>query len=76
MDGQLKGSVGRYWISEETNWCEIGIVIYDSRYWSNGFGREAFQIGLISILITYVNRFLDQYNSSFHEAGEKSQRYQ
>ncbi|MDQ0193152.1 hypothetical protein [Paenibacillus wynnii] len=23
--GELKGTVGRYWVSEETNWFEIGI---------------------------------------------------
>lgn len=44
IDGELRGSVGRYWVSEVTNWCEIGIVIYDSRYWSNGYGSEAFQM--------------------------------
>lgn len=54
IDGQLKGSVGRYWISEETNWCEIGIVIYDSRYWSNGYGREAFQMW-IDYLFTHMD---------------------
>ena len=42
--GELKGTVGRYWVSEETNWFEIGIVIYDSRYWSGGYGTEAFKM--------------------------------
>ncbi|KQL45713.1 GNAT family acetyltransferase [Brevibacillus choshinensis] len=54
IDGQLRGSVGRYWVSEETNWCEIGIVIYDSRYWSNGYGSEAFQMW-IDYLFTHMD---------------------
>ncbi|MGK5507125.1 GNAT family N-acetyltransferase [Brevibacillus formosus] len=54
IDGELKGSVGRYWVSEETNWCEIGIVIYDSRYWQNGYGREAFRMW-IDYLFTHMD---------------------
>ncbi len=42
IDGELKGTVGRYWIDKATNWFEIGIAIYDSRYWSGGYGTEAF----------------------------------
>ncbi|WP_342440364.1 GNAT family protein [Paenibacillus sp. FSL L8-0436] len=44
IDGEIKGSVGRYWVSEVTNWFEIGIAIYDSRYWSGGYGTEAFSM--------------------------------
>lgn len=44
IDGELRGTVGRYWVSQETNWFEIGIVIYDSRYWSGGYGTEAFRM--------------------------------
>ncbi|SET47070.1 GNAT family N-acetyltransferase [Paenibacillus sp. NFR01] len=44
IDGELKGRVSRYWVSQETNWFEIGIVIYDSRYWSGGYGTEAFRM--------------------------------
>ncbi|GED51287.1 N-acetyltransferase [Brevibacillus borstelensis] len=54
IDGELKGSVGRYWVSEVTNWFEIGIVIYDSRYWSNGYGSEAFQMW-IDYLFTHMD---------------------
>lgn len=41
-DGKLIGLVSRYWVDERTKWLEIGIVIYDSRYWSGGYGTEAF----------------------------------
>ncbi|MHA6532510.1 GNAT family N-acetyltransferase [Paenibacillus sp. BAC0078] len=44
INGELKGMVSRYWVSEETNWFEIGISIYDSRYWSGGYGTEAFRM--------------------------------
>jgi RimJ/RimL family protein N-acetyltransferase len=44
IDGKLRGSVGWYWVSEETNWFEIGIAIYDSKYWSGGYGTEAFRM--------------------------------
>lgn len=44
IDGELKGSVGWYWVDQVTNWFEIGIAIYDSRYWSGGYGSEAFQM--------------------------------
>ncbi|OKP96776.1 GNAT family N-acetyltransferase [Paenibacillus sp. P46E] len=44
IDGELKGTVGRYWLSKETNWFEIGIVLFDSRFWSGGYGTEAFRM--------------------------------
>lgn len=38
---RLIGIVSRYWISEETNWCAVGIVIYDPALWGRGIGYEA-----------------------------------
>lgn len=35
------GLVSRYWISEETQWAAIGIVIYDPAHWRQGIGYEA-----------------------------------
>lgn len=54
IDGKIKGKVGRYWISKETNWMEIGIVIFDSNYWSGGYGTEAFKLW-----IDYLFQVLD-----------------
>lgn len=54
IDGELKGSVGWYWVAQETNWFEIGIAIYDSRYWSGGYGTEAFQLW-IDYLFTHLD---------------------
>lgn len=39
--GELIGMVSRYWISEETHWSAVGIVIYDSAHWGKGWGYEA-----------------------------------
>ena len=38
---QMIGQVSWYWISEETNWPALGIVIYDPKHWRQGFGYEA-----------------------------------
>ncbi|MBC7871617.1 MAG: GNAT family N-acetyltransferase [Chitinophagaceae bacterium] len=35
------GEVSRSWISQETDWPEVGIVIYDPDYWGCGIGYEA-----------------------------------
>lgn len=40
-DDRMIGVVSRYWISEETNWCAVGIVIYDLALWRQGIGYEA-----------------------------------
>lgn len=44
VGGKCIGSVGSYWVSRETNWLEVGIVIYDVRYWQSGIGTEVFQL--------------------------------
>jgi RimJ/RimL family protein N-acetyltransferase len=44
VDGKLIGTVNWYWESQETNWLSNGIVIFDSTYWSGGYGTEAFQM--------------------------------
>ena len=35
------GQVSWYWISEETYWPAVGIVIYDPAHWGQGKGYEA-----------------------------------
>lgn len=37
----LIGEVSWYWKSQETNWLEIGIVIFDEQYWGQGIGKRA-----------------------------------
>lgn len=41
---KLIGTVGAYWVDKNTNWLEIGIVIYDKNYWSGGFGTESYKL--------------------------------
>ena len=38
------GRVSYYWECEETRWLEMGVIIYDSRYWSIGIGRQALRL--------------------------------
>ncbi len=40
-DNQMVGQVSWYWISEETHWPALGIVIYDPQHWRKGIGYEA-----------------------------------
>ncbi|MGP4078465.1 GNAT family N-acetyltransferase [Pseudalkalibacillus sp. R45] len=43
-DNKLIGTVNWYWEDEVTNWLSNGIVIFDSNYWSGGYGTEAFKL--------------------------------
>jgi len=38
---EVIGEVSWYWKSEETQWMEIGIVLFDEKYWGKGIGFEA-----------------------------------
>lgn len=40
-NGELIGMVTYYWESKDTRWLEVGIAIYNSQFWSNGYGTEA-----------------------------------
>ena len=44
VQNELLGEVSWYWKSEETNWLEIGIVIFDPTNWSKGIGKHALQL--------------------------------
>ncbi len=39
---KILGTVSWYWVGQETNWLDAGIVIWDSAYWGRGIGFEAF----------------------------------
>ncbi|WP_404328199.1 GNAT family N-acetyltransferase [Mesobacillus maritimus] len=41
--GKAIGYVGSYWVDQNTNWLETGIVIYDKNFWNGGYGTEAYQ---------------------------------
>jgi RimJ/RimL family protein N-acetyltransferase len=44
IDEKALGTVSCYWVDKHTNWLETGIVIYDSDYWSGGYGTEAYSM--------------------------------
>ncbi|UHA72219.1 GNAT family N-acetyltransferase [Paenibacillus sp. 481] len=44
VDNQIIGTVSYYWEHKPSNWLEVGIVIYQPTYWSNGYGTEALRI--------------------------------
>lgn len=46
---KLIGEVSWYWRSRETNWLELGIVIFDENYWGKGIGYEAFKLWIQQI---------------------------
>lgn len=43
------GEVSWYWRSKETNWLEIGIVIFDDKFWGKGIGYEALKLWINQI---------------------------
>mgnify|MGYP005751946069 CR=1 FL=1 len=44
VDGNIIGTVSYYWEHKPSHWLEMGIGIYDSHYWSGGFGTRAFTL--------------------------------
>ncbi len=38
---EIIGEVNWYWKSKETNWMELGIVIFNENYWGKGIGKIA-----------------------------------
>ncbi len=44
VNKQLIGTVAAYWVDQNTNWLETGIVIYDKNYWNGGYGSEAYAL--------------------------------
>ncbi len=41
IDGQIVGDCSWYWRSPETNWLEIGIIIFSTENWGKGIGCQA-----------------------------------
>lgn len=44
VTNELIGSVNKYYKSKETNWMEIGIVIFNEHYWGRGIGYSALKL--------------------------------
>lgn len=43
------GTVSKNWKDEKTRWLDIGIVIYNSQYWSGGIGTTAIKLWITEI---------------------------
>ena len=41
---EIIGEVNWYWKSEETMWMELGIVIFNEKYWGKGIGSVALKM--------------------------------
>ena len=50
---KIIGTVNWYWKSRETNWMEIGIVIFNEKYWGKGIGFQALSLWTTQIFETY-----------------------
>ena len=48
-NNELIGEVNWYWKSEETDWMEIGIVIFNREYWGKGIGFIALKLWIDKI---------------------------
>lgn len=46
---ELIGEVSWYWKSKETNWLEIGIVIFNEKFWGKGIGYFALKLWIDKI---------------------------
>jgi len=46
---ELIGIVTWYWKSEETKWMEIGIVVFNEKYWGHGIGYAALEMWMEKI---------------------------
>lgn len=43
-ENDMIGEVSWYWKSKETNWLEIGIVIFNDNFWGKGIGYQALKL--------------------------------
>lgn len=53
VDGEVIGDVSYYWEHEPSLWLEMGIIIYDPAYWSNGYGTKALRLWIGHLFNAY-----------------------
>jgi len=52
-NNNLIGQVNWYWKSEETKWLEIGIIIFNEKYWGTGIGYIALPMWIDEIFASF-----------------------
>ena len=50
---EIIGEVSWYWKSKETNWMEIGIIIFNEKYWKKGIGYLALKLWIDNLFKEY-----------------------
>lgn len=52
VNGEVIGTVGYYWEHKPSKWLEMGIVIYDPKYWNGGYGKRVIRMWINHLLNT------------------------
>ncbi|WP_226003090.1 GNAT family N-acetyltransferase [Paenibacillus sp. BJ-4] len=52
VEGKIIGSVSYYWEHRPSYWLEMGIGIFDSQYWSGGYGTRALRLWITHLFQT------------------------
>ncbi len=50
---ELIGTVSKYFKSKETDWMEIGVVVFNENYWGKGIGYKALKLWTTEIFELY-----------------------
>lgn len=50
---ELVGEVNWYWKSKETNWMEVGLVIFNEDYWGKGIGTKALSLWITEQFVNH-----------------------
>ncbi|HEW5611926.1 TPA: GNAT family N-acetyltransferase [Streptococcus pneumoniae] len=53
VDDKLVGTVSRYWVCKQIRWMELGIGIYDKKFWNTGIGKVA--------MLQWIDRTFQDY---------------
>ncbi|HFN7437409.1 TPA: GNAT family protein [Streptococcus pneumoniae] len=53
VDDKLVETVSRYWVCKQTRWMELGIGIYDKKFWNTGIGKVA--------MLQWIDRTFQDY---------------
>lgn len=52
VNGEIIGTAGYYWEHKSSNWLEMGIVIYNPKYWSGGYGTRVIKLWINHLFTT------------------------